>query len=88
MPTVIRLARAGAKKAPVYHFVAADSRMPRDGRFIEKLGTYNPRAEPEFVQIDAERLDYWLKVGAAPSERVAQIIKSWRKRQDASATKD
>ncbi len=88
MTTVIRLARAGAKKAPIYHLVAADSRSPRDGRFIEKLGTYNPRSEPELMQVDADRLDHWLKVGATPSERVTKIIKAWRKRQEAATGKD
>lgn len=83
MATVIRLARVGAKKAPIYHLVAADKRSPRDGRFIEKLGTYNPRAEPELVQVDSERLDHWLKVGATPSERVSQLIKDWKKQQAA-----
>lgn len=86
--TVIRLARAGAKKAPIYHLVAADRRFPRDGRFIEKLGTYNPRSEEEIVQLDADRLEHWLKSGATPSMRVSHIIKSWRKRQTAEASND
>ena len=86
MATVIRLARAGAKKAPVYHLVAADSRSPRDGRFIEKLGTYNPRTDPETVLINSDRLDHWLSVGAKPSLRVSKIIKNWKKRESAPAT--
>ena len=86
MATVIRLARAGAKKAPVYHLVAADKRAPRDGRFIEKLGTYNPRTEPETVLIDSDRLDHWLSVGALPSHRASKIIENWKKRQAAAST--
>jgi small subunit ribosomal protein S16 len=85
MATVLRLARAGAKKAPVYHLVAADSRFARDGRFIEKLGTYNPRTEPEMLQLDGDRLEHWLKVGARPSERVARLIKTWKQRQSAES---
>ena len=82
MATVLRLARAGAKKAPVYHLVATDKRNPRDGRFIEKLGTYWPSNNQ--VQLDAERVDYWLGVGARPTERVAGIIKRFKKAQAAA----
>ncbi len=84
MATVIRLARAGAKKAPIYHLVATDSRNPRDGRFLEKLGTYNPRSEPEGLQIDTDRLEYWLKTGAQPSLRVSKLIDAWRKQHQTS----
>jgi small subunit ribosomal protein S16 len=81
----IRLARAGAKKRPFYHIVVADSRSPRDGKFIERIGHYNPmlpKDSPERVKIHAERAQYWLGVGALPSERVqmfffnAQLVKS------------
>jgi len=73
MSLKIRLARGGAKKRPFYAIVVADSRSPRDGRFIEKLGTYNPmldRENPQRVSFDAERAKHWLSVGATPSERV------------------
>lgn len=83
MATVLRLARAGAKKAPVYHVVAADKRSPRDGRFIEKLGTYWP-ANNE-VSLNGDRVDYWVGVGAVPTERVAGIIKRFKKAQAAEA---
>jgi small subunit ribosomal protein S16 len=70
----IRLARAGAKKAPFYRVVAADSRAPRDGRFIEILGRYNPRTEPSLIELDLEKVDAWLAKGAEPSETVAKLI--------------
>lgn len=75
---VIRLARGGAKKAPFYHVVVADSRKARGGRFIERLGFYNPLARgPETaLQIDQERVTHWIKCGAQPSDRVAHILKS------------
>ncbi len=74
MPTVLRLTRAGAKKAPFYRVVAADSRMPRDGRFIEAVGTYDPAFKPEKVTWNVERVNYWLGVGARPSETVGQLL--------------
>ena len=73
----IRLARAGAKRRPYYHIVVADSRSPRDGRFIEKLGTYNPllpREHDKRITFDKERVAHWLKVGAQPSDRVARFL--------------
>lgn len=73
----IRMTRHGAKKRPYYHIVVADSRSPRDGRFIEKIGSYNPmlaRENPERVKLNAERIKHWLKVGAQPSERVARFL--------------
>jgi len=70
----IRLARAGAKKAPFYRVVAADSRAPRDGRFIEILGRYNPRTQPSTVELNIEKIDAWLAKGAQPSETVAKLI--------------
>ena len=74
MAVKIRLARAGAKKAPFYRVVAADSRAPRDGRFIEILGRYNPRAEPSVIELNLEKIDVWLSKGAEPSETVAKLI--------------
>jgi len=75
---VIRLARSGAKKTPFYHIVVADSRNARGGRFIERLGYYNPLARgPEAaLQLDNDRVAHWLKSGAQPSDRVAHLIKT------------
>ncbi|AKF81852.1 SSU ribosomal protein S16P [Myxococcus fulvus] len=75
MAVVLRLARAGAKKKPYYHVVATDSRNPRDGKFIEAVGAYDPNLTPPKVEFNAERLEYWLKTGATPSETVADLIK-------------
>ena len=79
MSMKIRLARGGSKKRPFYRVVAADSRMPRDGRFIEKLGTYNPllaKDSEERVQIDMERVQYWLSKGAQPTDRIARMLEA------------
>jgi small subunit ribosomal protein S16 len=70
----IRLRRTGAKKQPHYRVVVADQRSPRDGKFIEAIGHYNPRTEPPTVEIDAERALYWLSVGAQPSEAVRRML--------------
>jgi small subunit ribosomal protein S16 len=70
----IRLARAGAKKAPFYRVVAADSRAPRDGRFIEILGRYNPRTDPSTIELNVEKIDAWIAKGAQPSETVAKLL--------------
>ncbi len=75
MSVVLRLARAGAKKMPYYHVVATDSRNPRDGKFIEAIGCYDPNLEPAKFEVDATRLEHWIKVGARPSETVAGLIK-------------
>jgi small subunit ribosomal protein S16 len=77
MSVRIRLARAGAKKRPFYRIIATPSRNPRDGRFIEKLGTYNPLLpddHPERVVLNEERVRYWLGQGASPSDRVARFL--------------
>ena len=74
MAVKIRLARAGAKKAPFYRVVAADSRAPRDGRFIEILGRYNPRTEPSTIELDLVKVDAWLAKGATPTETVEKLI--------------
>jgi small subunit ribosomal protein S16 len=71
----IRLRRIGAKKQPSYRIVVADSRAPRDGRFIEVIGFYNPRTEPETVKIKEDRALYWLSSGAQPTEAVARLLK-------------
>lgn len=70
----IRLRRVGAKKQPSYRVVVADSRSPRDGRFIENIGFYNPRTEPPIVEINEERALYWLSQGAQPSDAVARLL--------------
>lgn len=70
----IRLTRAGAKKQPFYRVVAADSRAPRDGRFIEILGRYNPRSEPSVVELDLEKVKAWIAKGATPTEAAAKLI--------------
>ena len=77
MSLKIRLARGGAKKRPYYSIVVADSRSPRDGRFIEKLGTYNPmldRSHADRVTLKPERIQHWLGVGALPTDRVARFL--------------
>ena len=71
----IRLKRMGAKKAPFYRVVVAESTSPRDGRFKEILGSYNPVTEPAEVKIDIERARYWMSVGAQPTDRVARLLK-------------
>ena len=72
----IRLRRVGAKKQPSYRVVAADKEAPRDGRFLEVLGHYNPRTEPETIHLDEDRVYHWLSVGAQPSEAVVQLFKT------------
>jgi len=79
MAMKIRLARGGSKKRPHYAIVAADSRMPRDGRFLEKLGTYNPllpKDSEERVKMDMERVQYWLSKGAQPTDRLARMLEA------------
>ncbi|WDM85270.1 30S ribosomal protein S16 [Ehrlichia sp. JZT12] len=78
MPVKIRLARFGAKKRPFYRVVVADSRVPRDGKFIESLGFYNPmlpKGQDSFVKIKVDRLKYWLSVGAQTTDRISWFIK-------------
>lgn len=77
----IRLSRGGAKKQPFYHIVATDSRARRDGRYIERLGFYNPvaRSSAEPVRLDLERVDHWVSNGALMSDRVKKIVKSYRR---------
>ena len=71
----IRLRRMGAKKAPFYRIVVADSRYPRDGRFIEEIGTYNPLTDPAEIKVDAERAQAGIKPGAQPTETVKGLLK-------------
>ena len=75
MAVKLRLKRMGKKKQPTYRVVAADSRSPRDGRFIEAIGVYDPRAEPSVVEIDNDKAVAWLRQGAQPSEVVEKLLK-------------
>lgn len=77
----IRLSRGGSKRRPFYHVVVSDSRSPRDGRYIERVGFFNPQArgQEESIRLDDARLEYWMSQGAKPSERVASLIKEARK---------
>ena len=75
MAVKIRLRRMGSKKAPFYRVVVADSRSPRDGRFIEEIGTYNPLTNPAEVKIDAEKAKTWITKGAQPTETVKSLLK-------------
>lgn len=75
MSVKIRLRRMGAKKAPFYRVVVADSRFPRDGRFIEEIGYYDPTKEPAVVNIDKEKAEEWIKKGAQPTDTVKRLLK-------------
>ncbi|MCP3689117.1 MAG: 30S ribosomal protein S16 [Gammaproteobacteria bacterium] len=77
----IRLTRGGAKRRPFYHVVVSDSRNPRDGRYIERVGFFNPQArgQEEELRLDNERIDYWISKGAQASERVSSLIKGAKK---------
>ena len=79
MAVTLRLARRGAKKHAFYHVVATDSRNPRDGKFNEEIGTYDPKFTPAKVTLKQDRLDHWIKMGAKPSETVRQLIKLHKK---------
>ncbi|MBR1803238.1 MAG: 30S ribosomal protein S16 [Clostridia bacterium] len=70
----IRLQRQGAKKAPFYHIVVADSRSPRDGKIIEKIGTYDPMTEPSTIVIDSAKYEQWMKNGAKPTDSVKNLV--------------
>lgn len=88
MAVKLRLMRMGKKKQPTYRVVAADSRSPRDGRFIEIVGTYQPRAEPSVVSIDNAKAVKWLADGATPTERVEKLLKisgAWEEFKTGSA---
>lgn len=75
MAVKIRLKRVGAKKKPYYRVVVADSRSPRDGRFIEEIGTYNPLTEPKEVNVKADRANYWIGTGAKPTDTVDRLFR-------------
>ena len=90
MSVKIRLMRMGKKKQPTYRIVAADSRSPRDGRFIEIVGTYDPRREPSAITVDNEKAVDWLRKGAQPSERVQKLLQisgAWDEFQASKAAK-
>ena len=74
MPTRIRLQRHGKKNQPFYHIVVADGRVPRDGKFIEKLGTYNPLTNPATIELNVERATEWIGMGAQPSDTARRIL--------------
>jgi small subunit ribosomal protein S16 len=75
----IRLARHGAKKRPYYHIVVSDSEKPRDGRFLEQIGTYDPSRPDEEMRLDLDRVDYWVGVGAQPTGRVKKLVNVYRR---------
>ena len=79
MAVKIRLQRRGTKKRPYYAIVVADTRTPRDGRFIDRVGEYDPRKDPPLVHLAREKYDEWLKKGAKPSEAVSQIVRRLRR---------
>ena len=85
MAVKIRLTRAGSKKVPFYRVVAADRRSPRDGRFIEQLGVYDPLRDPVEFRVNQERLDHWIKNGALPSQTVGELMKRQRQAAPAAA---
>ncbi len=75
MAVKLRLTRVGSKKNPVYRIVAADSRSPRDGKFLESVGRYNPQTDPSTIELDEEKVRDWLSKGAQPSDTVARLLK-------------
>jgi len=79
MAVTVRLTRGGGKKTPFYRVVVADTRSPRDGRFIEQIGIYDPLREPREVRMNSDRLDHWLSVGARPSQTVHELIRNLRR---------
>jgi small subunit ribosomal protein S16 len=76
MAVRMRLARVGSKKNPIYRVVVADARSPRDGRFIEIVGRYNPQTDPSTIQFDEDKVQDWLSKGAQPSDAVARLLKA------------
>jgi small subunit ribosomal protein S16 len=79
MSVTIRMSRHGAKKKPFYRIVVSDQRFPRDGRYIEQVGTYDPRAKTGAVKMDNEKIEAWIKKGAKPSQTVSELIKREKK---------
>ena len=84
MGVVLRLSRAGTHKAPFYHVVATDSRKPRDGKYLEDVGIFDPTQRPERIELKTERIEHWLKVGAIPSQTVAAVLKRAKKQAPAA----
>ena len=76
MAVKLRLTRVGSKKNPIYRVVAADSRSPRDGKFIEIVGRYNPQTDPSTIELDEEKIKAWLEKGAQPTESVRRLLKA------------
>ena len=85
MAVRLRLTRVGSKKNPIYRVVVADSRSPRDGKFIEIVGRYNPQTDPSTIELDQERIQEWIGKGAQPSDAVAKLIKIDQKAQSTEA---
>ena len=85
MSVRVRLTRVGSKKNPIWRVVVADQRSPRDGRFIETIGHYNPQTEPSTIRIDEERLQHWIARGAQPTGTVKQLVKGYAKSGGAAA---
>jgi small subunit ribosomal protein S16 len=81
----IRLSRHGAKKRPYYHVVVSDSEAPRDGRFLEHIGTYDPSRPPEEIKLDVARVEHWLGVGAKASDRARSVINAYKRIAAAAA---
>ena len=79
MAVKIRLQRFGAKKRPYYRIVAADGRMPRDGRFLEQVGTYDPMQSPHTINFKQERMEYWLSVGAQPTDTARSLYRRFKR---------
>lgn len=86
MAVVIRMQRAGGRNRPFYRVVAADSRMPRDGRFLEKVGYYNPLRDPEEIHLEVDRIEDWVSKGARLSEAVTNLLRRFQERDEASST--
>ena len=80
----LRLKRVGSKKNPIWRVVVADQRSPRDGRFIETIGHYNPQVEPSKLDLDTDRVDYWLSRGAQPSHTVSKLLRVARGRAESA----
>jgi small subunit ribosomal protein S16 len=85
MAVRVRLTRVGSKKNPIWRVVVADQRSPRDGRFIENIGHYNPQTDPSTIRIDEERLQHWIARGAQPTGTVKQLVKAYAKSGGAAA---
>lgn len=86
MAVHIRLQRFGAKKRPYYRIVAADSRNKRDGRFLEQVGTYDPMVSPAGLKFNMERVDYWMSVGAKPTDTTASLLRRYRRENTEQAS--